>query len=56
MSRTQIITPSGRQYMKRGSNTSLPDRVSEMSIKGLIMTVLILLTLIALVVLIATLI
>ena len=39
--------------MKRGSNTSLPDRVSEMSIQVLIMMILVLLALITILVLIA---
>lgn len=38
--------------MKRGSNISLSDRVAEMSIKGLLMTLLVLIALIALSVLI----
>lgn len=39
--------------MKRGSNTSLSDRVAKMSIKELIITILVLLALIILFVLIA---
>jgi hypothetical protein len=40
--------------MKRGSSTSLSDRMTEMSIRGLILTILVLVALIALLVLIAT--
>lgn len=42
--------------MKRGSNTSIPERVAEMSIPELIRTILVLLALITVLVLIAILI